>query len=263
MSGVTSEPDTTFIVDFARRYVAPPGTPTTRRCRRVLIPDAPQFVEAVNEVLALLTYPDVWQDGDGTLTAQECAILMATMWNEYRKDQLCMLGVIVPIATNGVPDGMLLCDGSAYQKDDYPDLFAVINPNLILDASTFKTPDLRGRFIMADGDAGHPEYTIGGEYEHPLTQSEIPYHQHLIDPHDHTSPPHYHSLIPGFTFNLDLEAPGAPDIFGAGVTLSTDTTPAVATINPTGYLTANGVGGDQAHNTTPPYFVLRYAMVAR
>lgn len=248
MSDVTSESDLSFPVDFARRYVAPSSTPTARRCRRVLIPDAPQFVEAVNEVLSLLTYPDVWQAGDGTLTAQECAIQMATMWNEYRKDHLCMLGVIVPIATAEVPDGMLLCDGSTYEKVDYPDLFAVINPNLILSATTFKTPDLRGRFIMAAGDGDHPEYSIGGEYQHALVQTEMPFHEHLIEPHTH-------GYIGGNTVTVPSGAdPLVPASF---------VTPIPALTDPTGYLTANGVGGDQPHNTTPPYYVLRYAMVAR
>lgn len=247
MSDVTSEPDLSFSVDFARRYVAPSSTPTTRRCRRVLIPDAPQFVEAVNEVLALLTNADVWQAEAGTLTAQECAILMATMWNEYRKDQLCMLGVIVPIATADIPDGMLLCDGSIYAKDDYLDLFAVINPNLILSATTFKTPDLRGRFIMAAGEGDHPEYSIGGEYVHYLTQSELAFHQHTTNPHTH-----------GYTLTTAVPTAAGEILGGADIT-----TAIPSLTGDSGYLTDNGAGGDQPHNTTPPYFVLRYALVAR
>lgn len=174
-----------------------------------------------------------------------------------------MIGVIVPFATANIPSNMLLCDGGTYDADDYPELWAVINPMLQISGTQFRTPDLRGRFIMGDGDANHAEYSIGGEYQHSLVQSEMPYHEHLIEPHTHTNEPHYHTLIPGFTFNLDLEAPGVPDIQGAGLTLYTDTSAASVVINPTGYQTANGVGGDGAHENTPPYYVLRYGMIAR
>jgi microcystin-dependent protein len=216
-----------------------------------LIPDAPQFVEAVNEVLSLLTYPDVWQAGDGTMTAQECAMLMATMWNEYRKDHLCMLGVIVPITTAVVPDGMLLCDGSTYNGNDYPDLWEVISPVLRLEAGGGKTllmPDLRGRFIMGGDQESPQEFTEGGAAEVTLEISQLPSHHHTIEPHQHTYTGDSLATVPS---GADPLIPASfvnplPSLTGLGGTPATNTT-----------------GGGGAHNNIPPYYVLRYAMIAR
>lgn len=244
-------------------FDTPQSAPMGSTCGRILIPDDPIIRAAIGQVLAWLAEPDVWNDEGGGQSPIDTASEMSKSLLSFTMRANCMLGVIVPFATANVPDGMLLCDGGVYNAADYPALWSIISPALQISGTQFKTPDLRGRFVMADGDANHPEHSIGGEYQHALVQSEMPYHQHLIDPHTHTNEPHYHTLVPGYTFNLDLEAPGAPDIFGAGVTVTKDTSPATVTINPTGYLSANGVGGDTPHENTPPYYVLRYAMVAR
>lgn len=60
-------------------------------------------------------------------------------------------GSILYTASNSVPDGWLLCDGTAVSRDEYSDLFAAIgttygNGN---GATTFNLPDIRGEFIRA------------------------------------------------------------------------------------------------------------------
>lgn len=229
------------------RYITPPTTPATSPRWRINIPDHPQFVAALKELIVQLANPEVWiERSTGGLTLDETAALAMKMYSTFRKDDT-MLGVVVPIATANIPATMLLCDGAAYNAADYPDLFAVINPALQLSGSTFKTPDLRGRFILASGNGDYPDYSIGGEYHHPLTQAELPFHQHTTNPHTHV-------------YTLTTVSPSAAgEILGAATFDSS--LPAIT--GDSGYLTDNGAGGDQPHENMPPYYVLRYAIIAK
>lgn len=70
------------------------------------------------------------------------------------------IGTIIPFAGNSVPQGYLLCDGSAISRTDYASLFAVIGT--IYGAgdgnSTFKLPDLYDKLPMMNGSS----HTGGG-----------------------------------------------------------------------------------------------------
>jgi len=62
-------------------------------------------------------------------------------------------GAIFPFAGITVPAGYLLCDGSEVRQSQYPQLFSTIgyaykDISLLLGASTFALPDLRGRFPL-------------------------------------------------------------------------------------------------------------------
>jgi microcystin-dependent protein len=92
-------------------------------------------------------------------------------------------GVFVPFLGASVPDGWLLCDGSAVSRVTYSDLFAAIGtaggPG---DGSTtFNLPDLRGR-IPVGRDAAQPEFDTlgetGGAKTHTLAKGEMPVHNH-------------------------------------------------------------------------------------
>jgi len=93
-----------------------------------------------------------------------------------------MIGYIFPLATAEIPDNCLLCDGSEYAKDDYPALYAVLDPAFIVDGDTFMVPDLRSRTVVGtaeDGSLSH--YAIndsGGEEEITLSSGEMPAHSH-------------------------------------------------------------------------------------
>lgn len=139
----------------------------------------------------------------------------------------------------------LVCDGTQYQRVNFPDLYAAIDPFFIVDADNFVVPDLMDRFVMgAGGDAAMGD--TGGAEEVTLTVDQIPAHSHTVDPHTHTyTPP---------VLNLDLESPGAPDIFGAGLGLP----------EPTGSASpgTSSVGGDEPHENRPPYLALTPVIVA-
>ena len=66
------------------------------------------------------------------------------------------VGTVVPFAGAILPEGWLLCDGSAVNRALYPDLFAAIGTvwGIGNGASTFNLPDLRGQFLRGvDGSA--------------------------------------------------------------------------------------------------------------
>ena len=92
------------------------------------------------------------------------------------------------------PDGWLLCDGSEYNKKDYPKLYDLIKNTFGGSNDTFIVPDLRGRTIIGCGEGFNilPKTfgVFGGEERHILSLNELPTHSHLgetetIDDHNH------------------------------------------------------------------------------
>jgi len=88
-----------------------------------------------------------------------CSCNKITICTEFDAAQIA--GLQVPIAsihafaTQTVPDGYLICDGSAISRTEYAELFAAVGTvwGAGDDATTFNIPDLRGEF-MRGFDAG-------------------------------------------------------------------------------------------------------------
>jgi len=98
-------------------------------------------------------------------------------------------GCILPFASTTVPDGYLLCDGSAVSRTTYSALFTVVSTTYGGGdgSTTFNVPNLVGRFIYgANGVA-----TIGGSTTQTLTTSNMPAHSHTITI---TDPGHTHAM---------------------------------------------------------------------
>lgn len=164
-----------------------------------------------------------WEE-HGNLTPEETAAL----FYDFYYNPKGMLGAIIPLVGT-LPDYMLLCDGTTYQRVDYPTLYDALDPALIVDANTFKVPDLRGKFLLGDGN-GRVIADTGGAETHTLTESEMPVHSHG-----------YESAVPSLTTIVVPDEPSA--------------VPAPATTAP--------AGGNQPHNNMPPYYVLKYAIFAK
>lgn len=177
--------------------------------------------------------------------------LTAKGLKELMVDNL-LIGTIFPLMTDSIPAGALECDGTVYNRVDYPALYTALASPYIVDADHFVTPDLRGRTIIGAGaGAGLSIYAsgdTGGEESHQLTSGEMPSHSHGV-----TDPSHTHSegnALP----NATTVGPGAPQptaIPGIGAT-----GPAFTGIS------INASGGDGAHENRQPYFALRYAVWA-
>lgn len=217
-----------------RQYDAPSAAPDgfLRRVLCIPVDDDYRIVAAVNDVLAYLTLPGVFNPSD-EISDIDMQALMSEMILGYFGELETMIGAVIALLTDVLPNNMLWLDGSSYTRVAYPDLYSRIPAVYRIDADNFELPDLNGRFLYG-GDGSNLGDT-GGESEHTLTVDEIPAHSHTFSP--------------AVTMNVDLESPGVPDILGGG-------------INPLGGVTDN-TGGGEPHNNMPPYFMIRFAIVAK
>lgn len=135
-----------------------------------------------------------------------------------------------------MPDNMLACDGSTYNRVDYQKLYEVMDAEYIIDANQFRVPDLRGRSIIGAGQgAGLSNRVIGqsgGSETVQLTISEMPSHDHSTSQY---SP------------NIDVEGAGVPDPSAVGLPKLPDST--------------GDRGGDQPHENMSPFTVLKAGIV--
>lgn len=125
------------------------------------------------------------------------------------------IGAILPYAAPNPPPGFLFCDGSEVLRDKYEDLYNVIGdrynglaPLQGVPGSTFRLPDLRGRFPLGrdnmdngeqilnilgtpvDGGGGNADRVSGvdadtlggsgGNNQYILSTSNLPNHQHPL-----------------------------------------------------------------------------------
>ena len=112
-------------------------------------------------------------------------------------------GSLIWRASNQVPIGYLLCDGSAVKRLQYPQLFAALGINFGPGdgITTFNLPDLRGKMIRGWGPVNSvdPQRVFGSDQSDSLGQ-----HRHSItDPghtHEVNDPGHLHGVNdPGHT----------------------------------------------------------------
>lgn len=125
-----------------------------------------------------------------------------------------------------LPDGWLALDGETYSGDDYPELMGLLDSQFVDGGQNeFTLPNIGGLFpLFADGSFLLGD--TGGLGAVALSVDELPSHNHTyIQP----------------IANIDLEAPGVPDILAAGVGPGT---------------TTGNTGGGESHENLPPYFVM-------
>lgn len=146
----------------------------------------------------------------------------------------CLIGSIVSLATQSLPENMLKCNGASHLRVDYPELYAVLNAEFITDADNFVTPDINQRFLR--GTTINSEIgDTGGQNSVTLTNAQMPRHRH-----QYSQP----------TSNIDVESVGIPDPTGVGI-------PMIPGFNTT------FEGSDEAHENQPRYMNVVFAIVAR
>jgi len=143
--------------------------------------------------------------------------------------QPVMVGQIAAFL-GAIPGFWLPLAGGTYDENDYPELFQTLDSQYKDEqAGTFNLPDFSDLFLVgALGD--YALGATGGESLHTLLESEIPSHSH--------------TYIPPIV-DVDLEAPGAPDI--AAARLGTQTT-------------TGDTGGGDPHENKPPYIAVTYGI---
>lgn len=194
-------------------------------CYRAFYPAGyqPQFLGA----LFLLTQEYNWEE-IGDATPEEVSDAFKLAYNQTLKGGGCMPpGAMVMWLTDTMPDGWLLCDGSSYAVEDYPDLFAEIGYDFGGSGDNFNVPDMTGLFPFGN-DATLND--TGGAKTHTLATSEIPSHVHSV---------HSHQSL------LITIGQGAP-VFALAAGQSTAT---------------GATGGGGSHNNMPPFrnvnFIIR------
>lgn len=186
-----------------------------------------------------------WRNAGARLTDPEWDTMDENVSRAYKELMTPMIGWIVPIVLETLPEGWLACDGAEYDAEDYPDLFAVLDNVYKTSATTFVVPDLRFRSLVGES-SGHVAGEMGGEEEHTLLEEELAIHTHTNIPHTHT----YSGVV------LSVETIGAdvvpiPSVTGAVLITSADG------------ITINNTGASQPHNNMHNYLVCKHAIIAR
>lgn len=181
--------------------------------------------------MAELDIRALWRDGIAELTDAQWDTMKA--WIDNANTDLMgvnMIGSISAWCIETLPSGILLCDGSTYQKTDYPLLYDAL-PAAMKTSTTFDVPNLTDRFLRGgiDGDIG----VTGGEDTHVLTDAELPNHRHGV-------------YIAG---DLDVEGVGVPQ-------------PNAAQLSPIATTYTAYEGDDMAHENRPAFYTVVYGIVA-
>lgn len=201
----------------------------------------------MQDVLVYLTQPEAWEGDELDRLRVMSAISQALLGISMCEDDDMPIGTISMFATALAPENWLICDGTEYNRVDYPELFALLDPNYQLGPDTFVTPDMRGLFAMGGSHDDFPIASTGGSYSETLDTDKMPFHQH-------TTAPHNHPIDKAVSTEL-LYQVGATSIQVAQVESGNT--------GDSGYLTDFGQGGSAPHNNTPPYRVLVFAIRAR
>jgi len=189
--------------------------------------------------LAQLTTPEAWCN-NVPLREQYAAEARDAIDFWVQAD---MLGTVIAYVSTQPPKGTLRCDGSTHQRADYPRLYDALDAAYIVDANTFETPDLEGRFLWGALNV-QPTADTGGATSVTLTTAQMPAHTHTTNPHTHTE-----GIAGPTAITIGPGAPAPSAIPAAGVT-----GPATVSVN--------AAGGGDAHDNMPPYHAVRYAIIA-
>ncbi|WP_377047632.1 phage tail protein [Roseibacillus persicicus] len=120
------------------------------------IADAFSLPETFIEV-TIETLPDGSTSASGTATFPRQRIASgAYSFRAKKADNGVPVGTVVAFAGVNVPEGWMLCDGTALDRTEHPELFAAIaTAHGAPSESTFNLPDYRGRFLRGvDGPDG-------------------------------------------------------------------------------------------------------------
>jgi microcystin-dependent protein len=199
---------------------------------------SPESVTVLLFASGLLEQPQHWLDLEedplDEITVADWDEIEKLVANVYEEIMNPMIGYCFPLITGTLPDNCLLLDGSTHAREDYPQLYAVLDGVFIVDADNFFLPDMRSRIPVGAGTGtGLSAYTVneqGGSETETLSEAQMPSHFHTTN----------------MTTGLAV-APGELPVN-------------IPTPFPIG--TTNSAGGGLSHNNIQPYTALPWAVVA-
>lgn len=156
------------------------------------------------------------------------------------------IGSIVAFASDTIPNGWLLCDGSVVSRTTYSELFNAIGLNYVedgvewLDEERFPLPNPKGRTLVGKDSTDTDFNTLGktgGEKTHTLTVSEMPSHYHLRD-------------IENKIVSIGSGGAWSPSLKGTGNMTDENSS-------------TRNTGGGQAHNNLQPYLAENFIIKAK
>lgn len=230
------------------QYVTPPALGETLTSRLILLPDHGDIRRALLDVVQMLGNPESWIESQYGETREDIASIFTDIVNQLT-DKNPMIGAIIPFMTNDLPAHVLPCNGNTYNRADYPALWDLLPAGLIIDADTFRTPDLTDRVPRGTNDLTNAINDTGGNDSITLTVDQMPTHTHGNTPHSHT----FWKNLP---IGIDLEGLGTPD-----PTAVSNTQIPENTWNTT--VDIHSAGNGDPIDITPQYLAVNYAIVAR
>ena len=159
--------------------------------------------------------------------------------------ETALIGSIVTWTSRKIPPGFVLCDGATYTQAEYPQGFSFALDESLAGSPLwgadvvgrrFIVPNLVGRFVLAEG-FGEELGDRGGERQHTLTIAEMPRHEH---PQPRTGDFYFWG--------------GASPESSAPIPFQMGAPPGL----PWAWSAIPAEGGDQPHNTMPPYIALAF-----
>jgi hypothetical protein len=149
-------------------------------------------------------------------------------------------GVIMQYASNTIPSGWLLCDGSSFTISQYPDLYAVITNTYGGTSPTFNVPNLSGRMTVGKGSAPFNGLGyLGGSSTTTLNTNQLPPHEHTFG-------------LSKYGGVASVSSGGGTYVNGLGGDPVGKTGSVIYDTN------GNAVGSQQPVNVMNPYIVLNY-----
>lgn len=110
-----------------------------------------ELAGVITGLLQTMTQEWLWEQ-HGDMTEAQAASHAADMLEAYLNGgDMSRVGTIVHYLNQTSPVGILPCDGSTYNRVDYPNLYAALDPIFHASADTFTLPDLRGRVLVTSG----------------------------------------------------------------------------------------------------------------
>lgn len=185
------------------------------------------LIPHVSDAIAQLTIAANWVEVDGSIDAVVAASREALdSW--YLSNML--IGQVSSFL-GSLPSFWLPLSGDTFDRVDYPELWEALDSQY-KNSTTFTLPNISDLFLAVAGDGDYSLGDTDGENEHTLTTSEMPSHTHIY------TPP---------VIDLDLEAPGVPDIAAARLGVPTST---------------GSTGDDSAHENRPPFYAVTMGVFA-